>query len=61
MYTNVNLAAPVGVLAFLGTGVLLFIVGLVLIYSIVRKKLWLTKLSDENRASNILNLKRSSV
>jgi len=45
MYTNVNLAAPVGVLAFLGTGFLLFIVGLVLIYSVVRKKPWLTKLS----------------
>lgn len=45
MYTNVNLAAPVGALAFLGTGFLLFVVGLALIYSIVRKKFWLTKLA----------------
>lgn len=43
MYTNVNLAAPVGVLAFLGTGFLLFVVGLALIYSLVRKKFRLTK------------------
>jgi hypothetical protein len=45
MYTNVNLAAPVGALAFLGTGFLLFVVGLALIYSVVRKKFWLTKLA----------------
>ena len=45
MYTNVNLAAPVGVLAFLGTGFLLFVVGLVLIYSLLRKRLGLTKLA----------------
>ena len=38
MYTNVNLAAPVGVLLFLGTGFLLFVVGLALIYSVIRKK-----------------------
>lgn len=43
MYTNVNLAAPVGALAFLGTGFLLFVVGLALIYSAIRKKFWLTK------------------
>lgn len=43
MYTNVNLAAPVGALAFLGTGFLLFVVGLALIYSVVRKKARLTK------------------
>ena len=43
MYTNVNLAAPVGVLAFLGTGFLLFVVGLVLVYSVLRKKFGLTK------------------
>lgn len=43
MYTNVNLAAPVGALAFLGTGFLLFVVGLALIYSATRKKFWLTK------------------
>ena len=38
MYTNLNLAAPVGVLLFFGTGFLLFVVGLELIYSIIRKK-----------------------
>ncbi|MGH9927642.1 MAG: hypothetical protein ACREA9_00290 [Pyrinomonadaceae bacterium] len=43
MYTNVNLAAPVGVLVFLGTAFLLFVVGLALIYSVARKKFGLTK------------------
>ena len=43
MYTNVNLAAPVGALAFLGTGLLLGVVGLALIYALVRKKSQLTK------------------
>lgn len=43
MYTNVNLAAPVGALAFLGTGFLLFVVGLALTYSVVRKKFRLTR------------------
>jgi len=43
MYTNVNLAAPVGVLLFLGTGFLLFVVGLALIYSVMRKKFGLTR------------------
>ena len=43
MYTNVNLAAPVGVLMFLGTGFLLLVVGLVLVYSVLRKKSGLTK------------------
>ena len=43
MYTNVNLSAPVGALAFLGTGLLLFVVGLALIYSLLRKKSQLTK------------------
>lgn len=43
MYTNVNLAAPVGALAFLGTGFLLLVVGLALSYSVVRKKFRLTR------------------
>jgi hypothetical protein len=43
MYTNVNLAAPIGVLAFVGTGVLLFVVVLGLVYSLLRKKSGLTK------------------
>jgi len=45
VYTNVNLAAPVGALAFLGTAFLLFVVGLALIYSLVRKRFGLTKLA----------------
>ncbi len=45
MYSNVNLAAPVGALVFLGTGFLLFVVGLAFIYSVIRKQFWLTKLS----------------
>jgi hypothetical protein len=45
MYTNVNLAAPVGVLAFLGTAFLLFVIAVALIYSLVRKRLGLTKLA----------------
>jgi hypothetical protein len=43
MYTNVNLAAPIGALLFLGTGFLLFVVGLALIYLLVRKKFGLAK------------------
>lgn len=38
MYSNVNLAAPLGALALLGTGFLLLVVGLALGYSIVRQK-----------------------
>jgi hypothetical protein len=44
MYTNVNLAAPVGVLLFLGTGFLLFLTALTLVYSVIAKKFGLTKL-----------------
>ena len=43
MYTNVNLAAPIGALAFLGTGLLLFVTGFTLLYSILRRSFWLTK------------------
>ena len=43
MYTNVNLAAPLGALALLGTGFLILIVGLALGYSIIRKRVGLTK------------------
>ena len=45
MYTNVNLAAPIGALALLGTGFLLLIVGLALGYSMVMKKFWLTRVA----------------
>ena len=38
MYTNVNLAAPVGVLAFLGTGLLILVAGLALVGSLVARK-----------------------
>jgi hypothetical protein len=44
MYTNVNLAAPLGVILFLGTGFLLFVVGLALAYSVLKKKFGLAKL-----------------
>ena len=43
MYTNVNLAAPVGVLLLLGTGFVLFVASLGFIYSLARKKFGLTK------------------
>jgi len=45
MYTNVNLAAPVGVLLFLGTGFVVFVFGLALIYSLVKKKILLTRIT----------------
>jgi hypothetical protein len=38
MYTNVNLAAPLGVLALLGTAFLLAIAGLTFIYTIIARK-----------------------
>jgi hypothetical protein len=45
MYTNVNLAAPVGVLAFLGMCSLLFVVASALVYSVLRKKRGLAKVA----------------
>lgn len=44
VYTNVNLAAPLGVLLFLGTGFLLFVAAVALVYSVMAKKFRLTKL-----------------
>ncbi len=38
MYTNVNLAAPVGVLAFLGTGLLSLVAALALVGSLIARK-----------------------
>ena len=38
MYTNVNLAAPLGVLALLGTAFLLAITVLFFIYTIIARK-----------------------
>jgi hypothetical protein len=37
MFTNVNLAAPVGALALLGTGFLFLVVGLVFVYTLVKR------------------------
>ena len=45
MYTNVNLLAPVGALAFLGTAFLLFVIGIVFLYSLLKKKFGLTRLA----------------
>ena len=45
MYTNVNLAAPIGALLCLGTALLIFGLVLVLIFSLVTKRLSLTKFS----------------
>src|SRR5258708_29215657 len=38
MYTNVNLAAPIGVLAFLGTGLLMLVSALALVGALVARK-----------------------
>ncbi len=43
MYTNVNLAAPVGVLAFLGTGLLMLVAALALVGSLVARKVRFAK------------------
>jgi hypothetical protein len=45
MYTNVNLAAPIGVLLCLGTAFLLLFLVLVLILSLITKRVSLTKFS----------------
>ena len=45
MYTNVNLAAPIGALAFLGTGLLFLALVFALIFSLLKKKSGLRKLS----------------
>jgi hypothetical protein len=45
MNTNVNLLAPVGVLAFIGTGFLLFVAALVLIQSLVVRRTRRAKIS----------------
>jgi len=38
MYTNVNLAAPIGVLLFLGTGFVLFVASLVLLHALIVRR-----------------------
>jgi len=45
MYTNVNLAAPIGALLFLGTAFLILCSVLLLVFSIIKKRTSLTKLS----------------
>ncbi len=45
MYTNVNLAAPIGVLLCLGTALVILCAVLLLVYSLIRKKPFLTKFS----------------
>src|ERR1700720_2318145 len=44
MNTNVNFAAPLGAMAFLGTGLVLVVIGLALIYSLAARKVGLTKI-----------------
>src|SRR6185503_4218675 len=39
MYTNVNLAAPLGVMALLGTGFLMGTAGLIFVYTILTRKI----------------------
>jgi len=43
MYTNVNLAAPIGAMAFLGTGLLFFVAGLIFLYTVIKGELAGTK------------------
>lgn len=43
MYTNVNLAAPIGAIAFLGTGLLFLIAGVVFLYTVIKGELAGTK------------------
>jgi hypothetical protein len=45
MFTNVNLAAPVGVAAFLATAFLFLLLGLAFVFSFIKKKFRLTRLS----------------
>ncbi|MBA2527106.1 MAG: DUF4352 domain-containing protein [Pyrinomonadaceae bacterium] len=43
MFTNVTLAAPIGALAFMGTGLLFFVAGLIFLYTIIKGELAGTK------------------
>ncbi len=45
MFTNVNLAAPTGAMAFLVTGLLFFVAGLIFLYTIVKGELAGTKVA----------------
>lgn len=39
MFTNVNLAAPIGAMAFLGTGLLFFTAGMIFLYTVMKGEL----------------------
>ncbi|MBA3515955.1 MAG: hypothetical protein H0T77_16465 [Pyrinomonadaceae bacterium] len=43
MFTNVNLAAPIGAMAFLGTGLLFLVAGLIFLYTVIKGELAGTK------------------
>ncbi len=43
MFTNVNLAAPIGALAFLGTGLLFLTAGVIFLYTVIKGQLAGTK------------------
>ncbi len=45
MFTNGNLAAPVSILSFLGTGLLIIVIGLGLVYSVLKKRTTLRKIA----------------
>src|SRR5688572_7012013 len=43
MFTNVNLAAPIGAMAFLGTGLLFFVASMIFLYTVMKGQLAGTK------------------
>src|SRR2546423_15708146 len=45
MYTNVNLSAPIGALLFLGTAFVILCAVLLLVFSVIKKRSSLAKLS----------------
>jgi hypothetical protein len=60
VYTNLDLAAPDGALAFLGTGFLLFLIGLV--YSLIKKKFGLRKFALRNgRTRRLISLRLTNL
>lgn len=59
MYTNVNLAAPVGVLAFLGTGLLILVAALTLVWIARRAKVSVCEARSDGDAGYRRNLSGS--
>jgi hypothetical protein len=45
MHTNINLAAPIGALAFLGTGFILFVMVIVLLHSLIVRRMGRAKVT----------------